>query len=196
MRSACFLLLIGIFCFLSCSESKTKDKFHKKINMPDYSFKKLEIDQFYYLTYETGTTTSTIPLIKPYTLYKTLSSNEWFLDTDLGNIYNELGGGISPVINFNVYSNFIYGYKSKLTDENISDFIMPEKWFIINIEKKKLIYFDKESDFLNELRKLKLPEKFLTPDEVYEQYRNDPVLPWFPEDIKKQLEEAKAKHEK
>jgi len=28
---------------------------------------------------------------------------------------------------------------------------------------------------------------------VYEQYKQDPVLLWFPEDIKKQLHEAKEK---
>jgi len=28
---------------------------------------------------------------------------------------------------------------------------------------------------------------------VYEQYKQDPVLPWFPEDIKKQLREVKEK---
>ncbi|WP_157444259.1 MULTISPECIES: hypothetical protein [unclassified Chryseobacterium] len=51
-------------------------------------------------------------------------------------------------------------------------------------------------DFQAEIKKLNLPETFLNPDEVYEQYKQDPVLPWFPEDIKKQLQEAKAKQNK
>ena len=44
-----------------------------------------------------------------------------------------------------------------------------------------------------ELKKLNLPEEMLNPDQVYEQFKTDPILPWFPEDIKKQLEEAKNK---
>lgn len=166
------------------------------MHIPDYSYKNSGIDQFYYLTHEVGNSTSTIPLLKPYTIFKIGSSHEWFLDTDLGNLYNELGGGISPLVNFNVNGNLIYGYKSKLIDEKNSDFNMPEKWFIINTQEKKLTYFDKESDFKIELKKFNLPETFLNPDEIYQQYKNDPVLPWFPEDVKKQLEQVKVRKQK
>ena len=44
-----------------------------------------------------------------------------------------------------------------------------------------------------ELKKCNLPEVLLSPDEVYEQFKNNPILPWFPEDVKKHLEEAKIK---
>lgn len=33
----------------------------------------------------------------------------------------------------------------------------------------------------------------MSPDEVYEQFKNDPILPWFRKDIKKQFEKAKNK---
>ncbi|WP_262148472.1 hypothetical protein [Chryseobacterium foetidum] len=54
-----------------------------------------------------------------------------------------------------------------------------------------MVKLDKESDFQAKLKELNLPETFLNPDEVYEQYKQNPVLLWFPEDIKKQLEEIK-----
>ncbi len=57
-------------------------------------------------------------------------------------------------------------------------------------------YFNKESHFSTELKKLNLPETFLNRDEVCEQYKLDPVLPWFPEDVKKQLQETKEKKRK
>lgn len=66
----------------------------------------------------------------------------------------------------------------------------------VKVEDSALITFRKESDFKKELKKLNLPEKFLNPEEVYEQYKNDPVLPWFPEKIKKELEKAKTKKSK
>jgi len=117
----------------------------------------------------------------------------WFLDTDLDNLYNEFGGGISPIKKFNVFNQYIYGHKLEFKNENQPDFNIPEKWFIINTQEKQLVYFDKELDFQAELKKLNLPETFLYPDEVYEQYKQDPVLHWFPEDIKKQLQEVKEK---
>jgi len=67
----------------------------------------------------------------------------------------------------------------------------PKVYFVINTKDLKITYFEKESDFKSELKKLNLPEEMLTPDAVFEQYKNDPVLSWFPEDIKKQLEEVK-----
>ena len=71
--------------------------------------------------------------------------------------------------------------------------VFPRIWFIINTETNNVKGFDKESEFKAELKKLNLPEEYLNPEEVFEQYKNDPVLPWFPEDIKKQLEDVKNK---
>ena len=193
MKIYIYLLSIIFIAINLQNCNKVKNKIKNNMQGPNYTYKNAGIDQFYYLTHEVGNATATIPLLKPYTLFRDNSSATWFLDTDLGNLYNELGGGISPLFNFNVNDSMIYGYKSKLIDENNSDFLMPEKWFIINTKGKKLSLFDKQSDFKAELKKLNLPEEMLNPDEVYEQFKNDPILPWFPEDIKKQLEEAKNK---
>jgi len=59
-----------------------------------------------------------------------------------------------------------------------------------------LVKLDKESDFQAKLKELNLAETFLNPDEVYEQYKQNPILPWFPENIKKQLEDVKVKQGK
>lgn len=128
-------------------------------------------------------------MIKPYKLINSGSPKVWGLTTN--DLYNELGNVISPTSFFNVEKTYIYGYKSFEKDEIDVKFNSPEKWFIINTQEKKLVFFEKEKDFKAELKKLNLPEKFLTPDNVFEQYQNDPVLPWFPEEIKKQLEEIK-----
>jgi len=60
------------------------------------------------------------------------------------------------------------------------------------IQSKKIIFFEKESEFTAELKRLNLPEKLLNPDEAYEQFKQDPVLDWFPEDVKNKLEKVKA----
>lgn len=180
------IFLVIIFSFQSCKETKIK----KRMHIPDYTYKNSGIDKFYYSYSDLGNT-PIIPLIKPYTIFKVGTSNEWFLDTDLGNLYNELGGGISPISRFNCTENYIFGYKPFDKYEKDSSFDIPEKWFIINTQEKKLTFFEKETEFKTELKKLNLPEEMLTPDAVYEQYKTNPVLPWFPENIKKQLEEVK-----
>ncbi|WP_343681545.1 hypothetical protein [Chryseobacterium arthrosphaerae] len=185
MRNFAFVLNI-IFCFFSCQKVKEKKY------LPDYSYKNAGIDKFYYSHSEIGNT-PVIPLIKPYSISNIGSPREWYLDTYATKLINELGGGISPIINFNCKDNYIYGYKPFEEDKEDSEFNSPEKWFIIDVHEKKLTFFDKETDFKIAIKKLNLPETFLNPDEVFEQYKNDPVLPWFPDDIKRQLEEVRAK---
>lgn len=59
--------------------------------------------------------------------------------------------------------------------------------------KKKSIFLIMNQILKQNSKKLNLSEEMLSPDAVYEQYKTDPVLPWFPEkDIKKKLEEVKA----
>lgn len=64
------------------------------------------------------------------------------------------------------------------------------------MKSKDVQGYETEEEFNIELKKLNLPEEYLSPDEVFEKYKEDPVLPWFTEDIKKQLEEIKGKSEK
>ncbi len=173
------ILTIGLY---SC------DKIEKKMQIPDYSYRNSKIDEFYYIN-ETVGNSQIIPLIKPYDIMKSGSPQEWGLATY--DTLNELGNVISPIQMFNVHNIYIYGYKPFEKDDIDSKFNSPETWFILNTVEKKLIFFDKESEFKAELKNLNLPEEMLTPDAVFEQYKNNPVLPWFPEDIKKQLEEVK-----
>lgn len=182
-----FFLISTIFILFNCNKMKQKIN----LNVPDYSYKKAGIDQFYY-SYESTGNTSIIPLIKPYCMETYNGHTDWSLDTDYGNLENELGGLIKPIGYFHTIDVFIYGYKGQYKSEKIPDFDFPEKWFIINTKDSKLTYFDKEKEFKEELQKLNLPEEWLTPNEVFEQYKNDPVLPWFPDEIKKQLREVKV----
>ena len=193
ISSVCFLLLIGIFCFLSCSKiEKMKEKL-----FPERPYEESQTDNFYWA--DSGWDYVLIPLVKPYQLIKLQGKEEWELSTGF-NKFGEIG--IYNIKDFNIKNNYIYGYKATDINESDPNYNVPEYWYLINLKKSvkvedsALITFRKESDFKKELKKLNLPEEFLTPDEVYEQYKNDPVLPWFPEDIKRQLEEAKAKHEK
>lgn len=190
MKKISFLVSIIsiLLCFQNCNKvkNKTKDKMH----IPDYSYKDNNIDQFYYTSKTIGSN-QIIPLIKPYNISNIGSPSEWFLDTDFGFFLNELGGGISPISRFNCTENYIFGYKPFDKYEKDSSFDIPEKWFIINTQEKKLTFFEKETEFKTELKKLNLPVEMLSPDAVYEQYKTNPVLPWFPENIKKQLEEVK-----
>lgn len=187
MKKIIYIISLTAILFnIQCN--KIKEKMKKEI--PNYSYKNAGVDQFYY-SYEENGNTPIIPLIKPYKIRIVGSKRSWSLFTS--NLQNNLGNVIDPTIYFNVKHTYIYGHKSNEKDKKDSDFDSPEKWFIIDTQNEKLNYFDKEKDFKNELKKLNLPEEFLNPDEVFEQYKNDPVLPWFPEDIKKQLEEVKAK---
>lgn len=133
------------------------------MQIPNYSYKEAKIDEFYYVQ-KTAGSSEIVPLIKPYDIIKAGSPKEWGLATF--DMPNELGNVISPVVRFNLNEVYIYGYKPFEKDEEDTTFDSPEKWFIINTNEKNLIYFDKESDFKAELKKLKLPDEFLNPDEV------------------------------
>ncbi|WP_347216759.1 hypothetical protein [Chryseobacterium sp.] len=190
MKNIAYLFSIISFslCVQNCN--KIKNKVKEKMHVPDYSYKNEGIDNFYYSHSEVGNT-PVIPLVKPYNISNIGSPREWYLDTYTAKLNNELGGGISPIESFNCKDNYIYGYKPFEEDKEDPKFNSPEKWFIIDVQEKKLIYFDKKVSFIKAIKELNLPETFLNPDEVYEQYTKDPVLPWFPENIKKQLEKVK-----
>ncbi|MBP2618928.1 hypothetical protein J2772_004123 [Chryseobacterium jejuense] len=178
----CISILLLIICLFSCN--KVKEKMH----VPDYSYKDAKIDEFYYVI-ETDGSSNIIPLIKPFDMIKAGSPQEWQLATY--DLPNELGNVIAPIISINVYQTYMYGYKPFEKDEEDSKFDSPEKWFILNAEDRKLTFFDKELDFKMEIKKLNLPDHLLNPDAVFEEYKDQRILPWFPENIKKQLGKAK-----
>lgn len=186
MKSFRILVKLSIITmFFQCNYMKEKIV----ENIPGYEYKKAEIDKFYYVNMEGGNT-PVIPLIKPYNFQKVGSKITWSIYTD--KLDNKLGDVIDPTQYFNIKFPHIYGYKSFEKDEKDSDFDSPEKWFIIDTQSKKIVFFEKETEFKVALKSLNLPEKFLNPDEVYEEFKQDPVLEWFPEDIKKQLNKVNS----
>lgn len=184
-------LIVGaIFCFFSCQKS---EKMKHRL-FPERPYEKANIDKFYWST--EGWDYMVVPLIKPFQLLKLQGSNKWEISTGFNKSHEV---GVSDITNFNVSKHYIYGYKAPEIHESDSNFNIPEYWFIIDTEKgltiedSALTKFNNKSDFKVAIKKLNLSEEFINPDEIFEQYKNDPVLPWFPEDIKRQLIEVKEK---
>lgn len=190
------LIIILIVSLLSCQKTeKMKDKL-----FPERPYEDAQIDNFYWA--DSGWDYTTIPLIKPYNLQQLQGSKIWMLDAHnpTPKIVSFHGKNIvlnnfDPVDKLSVKDIYIYGRQGKKLDFDEKE-KFSEIWFLINTKTKEVKGFEYEKDFKRELKKLNLPEEFLNPDEIYQQYKQDPVLPWFPEEIKKQLEEVKAKQGK
>ncbi|WP_131725581.1 MULTISPECIES: hypothetical protein [unclassified Chryseobacterium] len=181
-----FLLTLCTVILISCQKTKKmKDKL-----FPERPYEEANIDKFYWS--DSGWDYTMVPLIKPFQLIKLQGSKDWELSTGF-NRFGEIG--VYNINSFNVNKYYIYGHKASEINESDSNYNIVEYWYIIDlrkgvkIEDSALVKLDKESDFQAKLKELNLPETFLNPDEVYEQYKQNPVLLWFPEDIKKQLEE-------
>ncbi|WP_370900684.1 hypothetical protein [Chryseobacterium gossypii] len=187
------LFLLGAICLFNCNKV---EKMKNKI-LPDRSYEEAKIDNFYWA--DSGWDYTLIPLIKPYKIQQLQGSEIWMLDAnnpspkiEIFHGKNTVLSSFDPVESFNVKDGFIYGSQGEKLDFDEKE-TFPKIWFIINTKTKEVHGFETEKDFKAELKKLNLPEEFLSPDAVYEQYKKDPALPWFPEDIKKQLEEVKQK---
>lgn len=183
------LYVLCLMTLINCD--KTKEMKGKLF--PERPYEDAQIDKFYWA--DSGWDYTMVPLIKPFQLIKLQGDNLWQVSTGF-NKFDEIS--ISPIDNVNIVSSYIYGHKA----EEIRDFDerkikVPSFWFIINTKKganeSSLSKFESEQEFKVKLKELNLPETFFNPDEVFEQYKNDPVLPWFPDDIKRQLEEVKAR---
>ena len=189
------LLIYIILFFLSCNKTENM----KNKIFPERPYEKIQVDKFYWADGDMDF--YYIPLVKPYKLsMESDKKNEWTLDTDSEGIYLEFENSLvtkmssfESVEEFNVSNNIIYGTTRprKINSEN--KFSIPKLWFIYKARENDLMIFKEESDCKTELEKLNIPYTFLSPNEVYEQYKINPVLPWFPEDIKKQLKEIKTK---
>ncbi|SUX48333.1 hypothetical protein [Chryseobacterium indoltheticum] len=184
------IALLAIFIVLiNCNKT---EKMKNKL-FPERPYEDAKIDKFYWA--DNGWDYTMIPLIKPFQLIKLQGNDMWQISTGF-NKFDEIS--ISPVDNFNLTSSYIYGYKiEEIRNFDNRKVIVPAFWFIIDLKKGNkevsLSKFNSEQELNIELKKLNLPETFLNPNEVYEQYKQDPVLPWFPEDIKNQLREVKEK---
>lgn len=190
------LLIILMTALFSCQKT---EKMKEKL-FPERPYEDAKIDKFYWA--DSGWDYTIIPLIRPYKIQQLQGSRIWMLDAHNSNPKiesfhgkNTVLSSFDPVDMFNIKDIYIYGSQGKKLDFDEKE-EFPRIWFIINSKTKEVRGYEKELDFQAELKKLNLPETFLNPDEVYEQYKQNPVLPWFPEDIKKQLKEAKAKQGK
>lgn len=183
-------LYIIIACIaFSCNKTKEKMKnilYHEEPN----PFKEAGIDTFYYYTGENGV--SILPLIKPYYFYYTENNCRFGIEGLKSNL-NITMFLIDSIDYFDVFDIYIYGHNNK--DEN-DPIYFPERWFIVDTKAQTITFFETEIAFKQAVKELNLPEIWRTPEEVYEQYRYSPELPWFPENINKQLEEIRLKNSK
>ena len=185
------LLIIFGFCFYGCNKA---EKMKEKL-FPERPYETAKIDNFYWV--DSGWDFALIPLIKPYKIQQLQGSKTWTLETynsapkiETFHGKNIVLNNFEPLEKFNIIDKYIYGSQGEKLDFDEKNKLF-RIWFVINTETKDVKGFETELDFKAELKKLNLPEEFLNPDVVFEQYKNDPVLPWFPENIKKQLEEVK-----
>ncbi len=190
MKNGCNKLFTAVAYILLMATAIQCNGIKNKSQMPDYSYKNAHIDPFYYSSEDLGDT-PVLPLIKPYRLLFFNGKNVWALET--GDVQNELGDMIAPLMKVNVVGEYIIGYKSFEKDNEDPTFNIPEKWFILNTESKQLSFFNTESLFKTALKKINQSEELLNPDTLFEQYKKDPVLPWFPDDVKKQMEVVRRK---
>ena len=184
MKSFKIILLLGLLAnLLNCN--KIQEIKNQKHIIDTY--KQSNVDRFYWE--DSGQDYEVIPLVKPFKLKKLKGSQEWSVNTSV--ISKEIKG-LQPVILFSCMNIYAYGFQDIDYFSDTKEIISPQTWFIINARTKNIDYYEKEYEFKAELKRLSLPEKFLNPDEVYEQFKQDPVLDWFPEDVKKQLNQVKS----
>ena len=120
------LLIIFVFCFYGCNKA---EKMKNKI-LPEHPYEDAKIDNFYWAV--EGWDYSVIPLIKPFLMIKLQGSEDWELSTG----FNKAGEiGIFNPVYFNVYKDFIYGYKVAEINKTDANFNIPEYWFIIDTQK-------------------------------------------------------------
>mgnify|MGYP007084080046 CR=1 FL=1 len=188
-----YLKLISFFVFSSailagCSDiiNKIKNIAHSIDEVAIY--KEMGVDPFYWDTGDRDRDIDRIPLIKPYALVRP-KGNDWMLalpDELYSNWKDEY-------VDYNIY---IYGFKDVLESEELN---IPSFYFIIDTEKNQIKTYDTDrwEDFLTELKSLDITlntaEDWVDPDILFDDFRFDPILPWFPQEIKNQLEEVKKK---
>lgn len=189
------LLLIFVILLLGCNKVK---KMEQNI-ISENPYLTAKIDKFYWETLSDDT--NLVPLIKPYQLMRVTGSEDWYLPTLSKDRFNFKNGSfvdlfsLSTVIECNIKPPYIFGIDEEITsihpDTNKPFAIKPRLYFIINSESNKLDVYEDVELYKNQLNQLNLPDSYSTPDYLFEQFKKDPVLPWFPENIKKQLEKVK-----
>lgn len=212
-----YLKLISFFVFLSAILAGCSDIINKIKNIA-YSidevaiYKEMGVDPFYWDTGDRDI--DRIPLIKPYTLVRPKGNdNVWklalpdelysnwkdeYVDYRTRTFYDN-NTRTSPISYIYVKNIYIYGFKDVLESKELN---IPSFYFIIDTEKNQIKTYDtdRQEVFLTDLKSLDITldieENWAVPDTLFDDFRFDPILPWFPQEIKNQLEEVKKKVKK
>lgn len=74
-------------------------------------------------------------------------------------------------------------------NENSSNFNLPKRWFLLNLNDKTVeVFFDKEQ-YLQILENKHISQSLHSVNKVYNDYKNSMIAPWFPENIKLRIKE-------
>lgn len=202
------ILSLGLLPIASCNRIKNKIKSIEYSMHEGAIYIDMGVDTFYW---EVGNRDiERIPLIKPYALQRPRGDDSWMLalpnelysnwDNKITNdtirVFIDNTARTFPIKNINVKDIYIYGFKDniKLGDVYISAF-----YFIINTKENQIKTYstDRWKDFLTELNSLDITlntaEDWVDPDILFDDFKIDPILPWFPENIKSQLKKVKMK---
>ncbi|MCV6630585.1 MAG: hypothetical protein OIF50_12100 [Flavobacteriaceae bacterium] len=163
-------------------------------------YKQDHIDSFYWDNNWEGY--AKIPLIKPYYLISNVKyrhqkgdPDEWSLD-DSSSLNTP--HGITALGVFGVADSYIYGLNNGRIYRSTTDWtktVYDPFYFLIDTKNNLIHKYETRSLWRQALDSLELPKDFHDPDHIYWPFRVNPVLPWFPEEIKQQLKAAKAKRE-
>ena len=143
---------------------------------------KLIIDDYY--TRGTGWDYQRIPLVKPFELVKMKKNDSWSLNThELPNYASD----ISPIKLINISEKYIFGYKKQYQSSNLPQFKTPEKWFILDVGRNKLLVYDSEKRFKATLSKKGIEFVLFDPFEIQRTFKEERILPWFPREVQDSL---------
>ncbi|MCV6629598.1 MAG: hypothetical protein OIF50_07035 [Flavobacteriaceae bacterium] len=160
-------------------------------------YKEDGIDPFYWEDNWAGY--AKLPLIKPYYLmtttpYSVYNANEDDWDIRLEGS-NTISHGIVAIAYIGASDYYIYGFNEEYEikwEDGYNKIVKPFYFLVDTKNDLKYTYFE-ESKWEQALDSLELPKNFYYPDDIYRSYKMNPVLPWFPEEVKQQLEAVKAK---
>ena len=163
---------------------------------PENQYQKMGISPFYWETVDGNG--QVIPLLEPLLLHKHKAEGQWIFYPESELFYKtkdsiELRTNyLSPIDSFNISDIYIYGIVREM---EYFDKVIPVLYFVYDTKMKHILLFEDRNDFINSLEKNNLSKELLVPDVIFEKFSRNPVLPWFPESIKSELEKANKENQ-
>lgn len=189
-----FLFIIVVV--LSSCNTNIKNKILEAL-FPENQYQKMGISPFYWETVDGNG--NVIPLLEPLLLHKNIAEGQWIFYPE-SNIFYKTKDSIelrtnylSPIDSFNISDIYIYGVVREMEYFNK---IIPVLYFVYDTKMKHILLFEDRNNFMNFLEENRISKELLVPDVIFEKFRKNPVLPWFPENIKIELEKADEKTNK